>query len=309
VTGGSDVGEAADDSADAAVARLLRLLELETLEVDLFRGYNPNTWPGGRVFGGLVASQAVRAAMATVDADHRIHSLHGYFLRPGEPGLPIVFTVDRIRDGRSFTSRHVMARQRGEVIFDMSSSFHRDGEEGIDYQLPIPPDSPPPGEVDDRTGGFPVRSTFFQPFDLRDIGPTPPEPDGTFRSTRRVWVKTAAPLPDDPAIHAAVLTFMSDMAVVMAVRPPTKDSGAPPWERFTGASIDHAVWFHRPIRADDWLFYDLHALSNFNARGLARGVFYTRDGVLGASITQEALVRQVRPGTPPSGTRSVPPEL
>ncbi len=305
-----------DEEPAIAVARLLRLLELEELEVDLFRGHNPNTWPGGRVFGGLVASQALRAAMATVEPGpqnnntaHRIHSLHAYFLRPGQPGVPMVFQVDRIRDGRSFTTRNVTAMQKGEAIFSMSSSFHKDGEDGIDYQLPIPIDAPDPDALGDRSGGFPMRTSFFAPFELRDVGPTEPEPDGTFRSTRRVWVKTAAPLPDDPAVHAAVLTFMSDMAVVLAARPPM-GGGGNPWERFTGASLDHAVWFHRPVRADEWLYYDLHALSNFNARGLARGVFYNRAGVLGASITQEALVRQVRPGTPPpAGLPSVPPEL
>jgi acyl-CoA thioesterase-2 len=299
--------EEEDDSPEAAVARLVRLLDLEPLEVDLFRGYNPTTWPGGRVFGGLVASQALGAAMRTVETEHHVHSLHGYFLRPGEPGLPIVFTVDRTRDGRSFTSRHVTARQRGEAIFDLSASFHKAGEEGIDYQLSLPPDTPTPEETQDRTGGFPVRSRFFQPFELRDVGPTAPEADGTYRSTRRVWIRTAAPLPDDPALHAAVLTFMSDMAVVLAVRPPSADEGESPWQRFMGASIDHAVWFHRPVRVDDWLLYDLHALSNFNARGLARGVFYTRQGVLAASTTQEALIRAVRPGTAPPDVK--PPEL
>lgn len=292
-----------------AVARLVRLLELEELDVNLYRGHNPNTWPGGRVFGGLVASQALRAAMATVDVAHQIHSLHAYFLRPGQPGVPMIFHVDRIRDGRSFTTRNVTAMQKGEAIFSMSSSFHKDGEDGIDYQLSLPADAPDPDAVDDRSGGFPVRASFFTPFELRDIGPTEPSPDGTFRSTRRVWVKTAAALPDDPAIHAAVLTFMSDMAVVLAARPPVERDGANPWERFTGASLDHAVWFHRPVRADEWLYYDLHALTNFNARGLARGVFYNQAGVLGASVTQEALVRQMRPGSPSPAERSVPPEL
>jgi acyl-CoA thioesterase-2 len=121
-----------------------------------------------------------------------------------------------------------------------------------------------------------------------------------------VWFRTAAPLPDDPTIHACVITFMTDMAVVVAARPP---DGRPPWEGFMGASLDHAVWFHRPIRADDWLYYDLHALSDHNARGLARGVIYTRDGTLGVSVTQEALIRPVQPGTLPPGMRSVPPEL
>jgi acyl-CoA thioesterase II len=294
-------------SPEEAVAGLISLLDLEPLEVNLFRGTNPNTWPGGRLFGGLVAAQSLRAAIDTVDVPHYIHSFHGYFLRPGRQGTPIVFQVDRIRDGRSFTTRRVTGIQNGEAIFTMSASFHKDGEDGIDYQLPKASDAPDPDEIDPQNSMFGVRTSFFMPFDLREIGPTAPEPDGTFRSTRRVWFRTAAALPDDPSIHACVITFMTDMAVVVAARPPT---GGPPWEGFMGASLDHAVWFHRPVRADDWLYYDLHALSDYNARGLARGVIYTRDGTLGVSVTQEALIRPMDPSKLPAELRqSIPPEL
>ena len=296
----------AERGAAEAVDGLLQLFALELLDVNLFRAFNPTTWPGGRVFGGLVASQALRAAISTVDVPHRIHSFHAYFLRPGQPGVPAILEVERIRDGRSFTTRRVTTIQGGEAIFEMSASFHKDGEAGADYQLPRAADAPEPDEVPDRMGGFPRGTSFFQPFEMREVGPTPPSPDGTYRSTRRVWVRTAARLPDDPAIHACVLTFMSDMAVVMAARPPT---GGNMWEGFTGASLDHAVWFHRPVRADEWLYYDLHSLSTNNARGLARGVFHTHDGVLGASVTQEALIRPMRPGMTPPAPRSMPPEL
>ena len=284
-----------DESAAGAVARLVSLLDVEPLELNLFRGKTPDDWPGGRVFGGLVASQSLRAATATVDVDHRAHSFHSYFMRPGRNGSPIVYDVERVRDGKSFTTRVVHALQNGEVVFAMSASFHRQGEEGIDYQLPRAADAPTPERVGDQPRGFPMpRSNFFSPFDMRELGPTPPEPDGTYRSTRRVWVRTAAPLPDDPALHACVLAFMSDMGVVMAARPPIEGN---PWQSMMAASLDHAIWFHRPVRADEWLFYDMHAVSTFNARGLVRGTMHTESGVLGASIAQEALVRPVAPGT------------
>ena len=279
-------------AGEDAVSGFLSLLELDRVGEGEFAGDNPDSWPGAAVFGGLVAAQALRAAMETVDVDRRVHSLHAYFLRPGQPGVPIRYSVDRTRDGRSFTTRSVSGRQGGETIFTMSTSFHRAGEEGIDYQLAAPADAPDPDDIVDRTGGFPVPSTFFAPFDIRSVGATPPAADGTYRSTRRVWVRTTAALPDDHRVHAVVLTFMSDMAVVLAARPPG-DPSRPPWEGFMGASLDHAVWFHRPVRADAWLYYDLHALSTFSARGLARGVFYDRDGSLVASVTQEALIRQL----------------
>ena len=130
--------------------------------------------------------------------------------------------------------------------------------------------------------------------DIREVGPTPPEPDGTYRSTRRVWMRATVDLPDDPDVHASVLAFMSDMGVVMAARPPSEGAL---WESFMAASLDHAVWFHRPLRADQWLFYDLHALTNASARGLVRGTMHTEDGRLVASVTQESLLRPSRPGS------------
>ncbi|HZT67745.1 MAG TPA: acyl-CoA thioesterase domain-containing protein [Acidimicrobiales bacterium] len=274
-------------------ASLLQLIAVEPTGGDVFSGGTPDDWPGGRVFGGLVAAQALGAAVATVDPVHRPHSLHAYFLRPGRPGTPISYRVDRIRDGRSFTTRQVVASQEGEAIFSLSSSFHRD-EEGHEYQLPKAADAPDPEGLDEGPFG---RMTALRHIDLRDVGPTEPEADGTYRSTRRVWMRCAGELPDDPATHACVITFMSDMGVVMAARPP-RDSVT--WEAMMGASLDHAVWFHRPVRADEWLFYDLHAVSNHNARGLVRGLMHTRSGVLGASVDQEALIRPLRGSGPRS---------
>lgn len=287
-----------DMTAARAVAEFLALLEVEPIERDLFRGTNPDSWPGGRVFGGLVAAQSLRSAINTVGDAHVVHSFHSYFVRPGQLGLPIVYSVERVRDGRSFTTRRVTAIQQGEAVFTMDASFHRQGEESVDYQLPMaagtpgPEESPPEG-VGPFGEGM-ARPSLFVPFDMRELGPTEPEPDGTYRSTRRVWVRTVAPLPDDPSVHACVLTFASDMAVILAVRPPNGSQG---WEGFMGASLDHAVWFHRPARIDDWLFHDLHTVSFSNARGLARGVLHDRSGRLVASMSQEALVRTAAPGT------------
>ncbi len=302
----ASTGEHDDTSNEEAVARLLDLLELEELDINLYRGHNPDTWPGGRVFGGLVAAQALRAATRAVEVEHLPHSLHAYFLRPGKPGVPIIFTVDRVRDGKSFTTRTVTASQRGETIFTMSASFNRPAEGETDYQLPLPADVPRPDELE-AFSGMPVRPSFFSPFDLRDIGPTEPEADGTYRSTRRAWVRTTAALPDDPVLNACALAFMSDMAVVVAARPPV--AGRHPWEGYTGASLDHAVWFHRPVRADHWMLYDLHSVSFVAGRGLARGTFHDIDGRLVASVAQEALIRPLPPGAPSPVPQPPPPEL
>ncbi|HEX5366365.1 MAG TPA: acyl-CoA thioesterase domain-containing protein, partial [Acidimicrobiales bacterium] len=243
-----------DDTTDDALATravddLLATLDLEAIDRDLYRGANPDTWPGDRVFGGLVAAQALRAAIGTVEVAHAVHSFHSYFVRPGRLSLPILYSVERIRDGRSFTTRRVTAIQQGEAIFTMDASFHRQDEEGVDYQLPVAPGTPGPDSPAARSGGrFPegmARPELFAAFDTRELGPTPPEADGTYRSTRRAWIRTTAPLPDDPAVHACVLTFVSDMAVILAVRPPDP---AAPWAAFMGARLDHAVWFHRPVR-------------------------------------------------------------
>ncbi|MGH2686673.1 MAG: acyl-CoA thioesterase [Actinomycetota bacterium] len=237
-----------------------------------------------------MAGQALRAATQTVDVDHHVHSMHAYFVRPGLPGEPITMQVARIRDGRSFTTRNVLAVQGDETIFSMSASFQRQ-EDGEEYQLPMagdvsdPDDTPPPAFMPRAMGGM----------DIREVGPTAPDPDGTYRSTRRVWMRATVDLPDDPDVHASVIAFMSDMGVVMAARPPREGHD---WRRMMGASLDHALWFHRPTRADQWLLYDLHSLSTSNARGLVRGTMHTREGVLALSMTQEALIRVPRPGTP-----------
>lgn len=262
------------------------LIRVEPVGTERYRGVSPHRWPGERVFGGLVAAQALMACGATI-TDLRPHSLHAYFLRLGRPELPLDYTVTRVRDGRSFATRSVEVTQSGEVIFTMIASFHHD-EPGESYQLnrssdAVPGDEPP-GEI------LPYLAAL-QDLDVRDLGPTAPEADGTFRSTLRMWLRVRDELPDDPLLHASIITLMSDMGTVTAARSPIDPQADRP---VMAASLDHAVWFHRDIRADDWLLYDLHSVSAAGARALSRGVMHSSDGTLGVSVTQEALVRTAR---------------
>lgn len=270
-----------------AVDRLLHTLELEPSGSDRFRVPNPDPGYGQRVFGGQVAAQAIRAAVATVEPDRPPHSLHAYFIRPGRPGVPITFEVERTRDGRSFSTRRVVAHQDDVTIFEMSTSLHV-RESGVDYQLPMPSGVPDPETVSDRSSFIPDEARDRLPVDMRELGATEPDESGWYPSTRRVWMRVKRVLPDDPLLHACVLTFLSDMGAVMGARAPLPEQ---PLVRLMGASLDHSLWFHRPMRADDWFLYDLHAVSNAGARGLARGTMHAADGVLGVSVAQEALLR------------------
>jgi acyl-CoA thioesterase-2 len=263
--------------------RLLALLDLETIDRNLYRGANPPTG-GGRVFGGQVASQALMAASNTVDVSHRVNSLHAYFLRPGRPTMPIIYSIDRIRDGKSFTTRRVVAVQDGEAIFNLDASFHKE-EPGGEFELPAPLDHvPAPEDLAGHGRGHGFGPMHRRPIETRELRDRP-----TPRSTRAMWVRADGTLPDDFALHACVLTYMSDSGPVSAARQPI----AGDFNRFMGASLDHTMWFHRPVRADEWLLYDLEAVACSNARGLARGTMWTRDGHLGVSITQEALIRPI----------------
>jgi acyl-CoA thioesterase-2 len=271
---------------DQPVPTIPELLSIEPIGTERFRGVSPQGWPGGRVFGGLVAAQALRAAGLTV-ASVPPHSLHAYFLRLGRPELPLDHTVTRVRDGRSFCTRAVEVAQAGEVIFTMLASFHarEAGEE--EYQVARAADVASP-DVDGPSGEVLPHLQALRDLDVLDLGPTPPGPDGTFRSTRRMWLRVRDDLPDDPLLHASIVTLMSDMGIVTAARPPRTPLA---WDTVMAASLDHTVWFHRPVRADRWLFYDLHSLSVSGARGLARGVMHDGTGGLCASVTQETLVR------------------
>lgn len=280
------------DHSTTVLPPIPELLSVEPIGTERFRGVSPFHWPGGRVFGGLVAGQALRAAGSTVGADSLPHSLHAYFLRLGRPDLPLDHVVTRVRDGRSFSTRLVEVAQAGEVIFTLTASFHRT-ESGEEYQVQRAADAPVPTDDGASPGEVLPHLTALTDLEVRDLGPTVPEPDGTFRSTRRMWLRVRGPqadgrLPDDPLLHASVLTFLSDMGVVSAVRPP---STPVEWDTVMGASLDHSLWFHRPARVDGWLFYDLHSLSVSGSRGVVRGVMHEASGRLCASMTQEALVR------------------
>ena len=261
----------------SAVQRLLRLLDLERVDDTHFVGSTPSDGPG-RLFGGQVASQSLRAATLTVDPSRPPNSMHAYFIRPGSPGTPLELEVELARDGRSFSTRRVTASQDGAPILELLASFHV-AEEGDDWQLEAPVDTPPPEELGEIES--PLRQfESMLPFEL-----VPVRRDVAFPVLHPFWVRVREPLPDDLAMHACALAFISDMGVVGSARAPNSTAG------FGGASLDHAVWFHRPVRADDWLLFSVDPLTNHGARGLAKGTMHTRDGTLVASIAQEALLR------------------
>lgn len=279
-----------------AVANLLSILDLEPLEHNLFRGVSPKDgWQ--RVFGGQVIGQALVAATRTV-AGRQAHSLHGYFLRPGDPTVPIIYEVDRIRDGGSFTTRRVVGIQHGQAIFSMSASFQID-EPGLDHQMdaePVPDPETLPAEkalVDSLIDGMApeVRAYFererlieLRPVDIRHYTSREPLPP-----RQVVWVRAGAELPDDPAIHRCVLAYVSDYTLLdTALFPHGRIVFDPAMQV---ASLDHAMWFHRPFRADEWLLYVQDSPSASGARGFNRGSIYDRAGRLIASVAQEGLVR------------------
>jgi acyl-CoA thioesterase-2 len=280
-----------------ALDQLLDLLDLEQIEVNIFRGRSPDE-RRQRVFGGQVAGQALVAAGRTVPADRPVHSLHAYFIRPGDPAVPIVYLVDRVRDGRSFTTRRVSAVQHGEAIFTLSASFHHD-EPGPEHADPMPV-APPPETVErnsDRLrrmlGEGPGRM-FEPPIDVRSVGPLSAEAarDPSLRTTRNlIWLRVDGELPDDPLLHVCLMTYASDMTLLDSVL----TAHGLTWldGRTLGASLDHAMWFHRPFRADRWLLYVQESPVASGARGLAHGQVFTAEGELVVSVMQEGLIRAV----------------
>ena len=279
-----------------AVEDLLKILDLEQIEVNLFRGQSPKSgWQ--RVFGGQVIGQSLVAARRTVEGRHP-HSLHGYFMRPGDPKVPIIYEVDRIRDGKSFTTRRVVAVQHGQAIFAMSASFQVD-EGGFDHQAPMP-DVPGPDELpseDDVKAELlsrmpePMRTYYERerPIDMRPVeinrylSREPMEPQF------HVWIRTTGRLPDDPAVHQCVLAYASDMTLLDTSLVPHGRTVFDP--TIQGASIDHAMWFHRPFRADEWLLYAQDTPNAGGARSFSRGLIFKQDGTLIASVAQEGLIR------------------
>ncbi|MEJ7584813.1 MAG: acyl-CoA thioesterase II [Acidimicrobiales bacterium] len=279
-----------------AVDDLIALLDLEPIEVNIFRGVSPDVTVQ-RVFGGQVAGQALVAAARTVDAAFSVHSLHAYFLRPGDPAVPILYEVDRIRDGRSFTTRRVVAIQHGRAIFNLSASFHVE-EPGFDHQYPLPDDVADPESLPDFESRWePWAETLGdwylrpRPIDTRYVDWNPPDRKEPLPPRHRVWLRADGTLPDDPVLHTCVLTYASDMTLLDTALLP--HGGAYRDEQVMMASLDHAMWFHRRFRADGWLLYDQDTPSAFGGRGLARGLIWTESGDLVGSVMQEGLIRPV----------------
>lgn len=283
------------DSSDS-FAELLRLMQLEALEVNLFRGESRDIGTD-RVFGGQVLCQAVLAASATVE-DRLVHSLHAYFLRAGDPQAPIVYDVDRSREGHSFTARRVVAIQHGRPIFTMAASFQV-AEEGLEHQFPAPE---VPGPDDLETSSILSPETLehlplkmqrwisrFGPFEFRQVhayDPVNPTPQPPYQ---QIWFRLNGALPDDPVLHRALLAYVSDFHLVGTATLPHGLS----WVQgnLIMASLDHAMWFHRDCRLDDWLLYACDSPSTSGGRGLARGMIYDRAGKLVASTAQEGVIR------------------
>ena len=279
-----------------ALEFLVHLLDLESIEVNVYRGIHPKE-ERQRTFGGQVAAQSLMAAGRTV-SQGRVHSLHSYFLRPGDPTTPILYEVDRIRDGKSFTTRRVVAIQHGRAIYNMQASFHSD-EVSISHQVSMP-EVPAPETIaslfDRVQGEFGEIDEWFKrqhPIDQRFIGELPWSKNRSKDPHQRLWIKADGTLPDDPLLHACVVTYASDMSLFDAILKPHSikwDDG-----NFMGASLDHCMWFHHDLRADEWLLYDTESPIAFGGRGLARGFLFSQDGELKVSMVQEGLTRTNKP--------------
>ncbi len=283
-----------------ALKELLDLLDLEQIELDIFRGRSPEERIQ-RVFGGQVAAQALVAAGRTVPDDRLVHSLHAYFIRPGDPSIPIVYNVERQRDGRSFSTRRIVAVQHGKAIFTMSASFHI-AEPGVHHQaatmpvVPAPETLPPSQErmaalfADDPDWHDMIAKP--RPVDTRYVTPLTWEAqrDPTLISSEtQVWFRVDADLPDDPLLHVVLAAYASDYTLVDTVL--LAHGMAWGASNVMGASLDHAMWFHRPFRADEWLLYAQESPWSGSARGLARGQMFTASGDLVVSVVQECMIR------------------
>jgi acyl-CoA thioesterase-2 len=284
---------------------LVALLELERIEVNLFRGQSQDLgW--GNVFGGQVLGQALSAAEQTVPEGRSVHSMHGYFLRVGDARKPIVYDVDFSRDGKSFTTRRVVAIQNGRPIFNLAASFQKT-EEGFEHQSEMP-DAPDPEGLKSETDlarenidripeVFRAQATAARPIEIRPVDPINPLRPRKAAPHRMVWYRTIAKLPDELSIHQYLLAYASDFGFVTTAMQPHGVSWLDP--KMQVASLDHAMWFHRPFRMDDWILYVIDSPTAGGSRGFARGQFFTRDGKLVASTAQEGLMR--RWASPSSG--------
>ncbi len=281
---------------------LVDLLALERLEENLFRGRSQDLgW--GTVFGGQVLGQALSAAAQTVPAERGVHSLHGYFLRPGDVRRPIVYDVDRIRDGRSFTTRRVVAIQKGRAIFNMAASFQAD-EPGFDHQDQAPEIEGPGGLpshldltrewIDHVPESVRSWAEAERPIETRPVDPADPMAPKPGPASRAIWYRAAGPLPDDQALHRYLLAYASDFHFLVTALLPHGVSWLSPGMQV--ASLDHAMWFHRPVRLDDWLLFHMESPSASSARGSAYGRIFDREGKLVATVAQEGLIRRWEKG-------------
>lgn len=268
---------------------LLDLLELEELDINLYRGRNEDGGDWKTLFGGQVAAQALMAAARTVPEGRTPHSLHGYFLRPGRPDRPVILQVDRDRDGRSFSARHVVAVQRDEVIFSMVASFHH-AEPSPEFVADRPFPETGPDDLEESV----VMARFRPMLHIKPFPRRPPPPDG-WPVPSRLWARTIGPLPDDPVIHAAALTYLSDVGSGFS------EAEIPGLPR-GGPSLDHSLWFHHPLRLDEWVLLDMWPLKAGGGRGLYAGSIHDQAGRLGAMLTQETLLREMAARVAPPPT-------
>jgi len=278
-----------DEPLESPLEVLLGCLDLEALDADLFLG---DPGPGeGRLFGGMVAAQSVIAAGRSVARERNLHSLHAYFLRPGRHDVPLRFVVDRIRDGRTFTTRRVVAYQAGEAIFNLDASFALP-EEGIAHQDPMPPAPPPDGlpdweEVRAEWLRDPTLGARQSPIEVRMCDPLTPEPSP---ARQRNWMRVRGALPEDPLLHTAMLVYATDRILLATAARPHGIA----WRERRGASLDHAVWVHEPVRLEGWLFYTSESPVARSGRGMVFGAVYRPDGRRIASVAQEGLMRRAR---------------
>jgi acyl-CoA thioesterase-2 len=286
----------------SALDQLVAILDLERIDETIFRGANEDA-RRGRLFGGQVAAQALVAAGRTVPADRAPHSLHAYFLRGGDPSHPVIYTVDPIRDGGSFTTRRVVAQQRGKAIFSMGVSFHVH-ETGFDHADPLPGDAPDPESLPSwseraRALGDAVPREFREWLEREhaiefrsQAGSGGLLGGGGADGRLRLWLRANGPLPEDPFLHRCLLAYASDMALLDAMT--RRHVRGPSFRHVMAASLDHALWFHRDVRMDDWVLYEQESPSAAGARGFARGSLYARGGRLVASVAQEGLIRPIK---------------
>ncbi len=269
-----------------AVADLIRLLDLEKIEENIFRGLNPGDG-AQRVFGGQVLAQALVAAVRTAPPDRTCHSLHAYFLRAGDPSIPILYEVDRSRDGGSFSVRRVVAIQHGAQIFVLAASFQKP-EDGFAHQAVMPdvppPEDLPPSKIDARLAA----AWRARPFEFRPVFPRELSDRPARAPLDHIWFKVPASLDGAAVLHQSFLAYASDMALIDTMLLP---HGKGLFSDVQVASLDHAMWFHRPFRADEWMLYSLDSPAAHGGRGFARGMIFARDGTLVASVAQEGLIR------------------